>query len=758
MKNNNNRYLWLDITRGLAILWIFLVHFVERFLCCPAFGNPGKNWPPVIDRFLQLTPLDIDGLGGFAINIMRYIGWMGDQGVQIFLVASGFGLAISSLSKSSEISCKEFYKKRLLRILPLWIAAHLMFIIVHLLFQKGLSPLDWRTWASLFGLRSLPEVFYFGFPAWWYIGLLLQLYLIFPFIFDFLKRWKIKKFILVFIGLPILIRLIGLFIFNDYLDWWSRGGIFITRLPEFAFGMAFAKWFLHASDKQKQELRKPSGIACVLSLYLVGNLCSFFLTGMAFAFLLTGAGFFVLVYIFFSNLEAPLFSPLSWAGQRSYSLYLIHHPILIFLVPRSLSAENIKTVFLYFIITLLLSIFSASIFENVSNKLFDLNRNFYRRSGFIRLAAYWAFTAIVSIGIILGAEFLVRKFDPQEVLGWGERASLAPHKEFGYYLKPNQTTRLRWLSYDYTVEANALGFPGKLYDELKPKGTFRIFVTGDAYSSAEGVNTNDAWPRLLETSLMNSGINAQVMNFSITGWGPNQYAKVVARYAPVYKPDLIVISFFVNEFDDVAVSNDAFQDSIGFNRLPQSSLKSYLRLTHLRVWIKKNVSDQVKEIVLGKSNPHGYFFGFFRALEKKQFPIMQTNAAYVQKRLATINKVASTLGAKLLIILVPAPAQVCDPNSVKYWPKDIDLTNSDIFDLEQPQSLTKKLLNGLKIDYVDLLAPLRDAEKAKPCQPYNLHWTESGHKIVADYISQYLIQNEYFNQLTSPNIAAIESN
>ena len=52
--------------------------------------------------------------------------------------------------------------------------------------------------------------------------------------------------------------------------------------------------------------------------------------------------------------------------------------------------------------------------------------------------------------------------------------------------------------------------------------------------------------------LTGRSLQAQVLNFSITGWGPNQYASVIADYAPKYNPDIIIIGFFVNEFFDVS--------------------------------------------------------------------------------------------------------------------------------------------------------------------------------------------------------------
>ena len=113
---------------------------------------------------------------------------------------------------------------------------------------------------------------------------------------------------------------------------------------------------------------------------------------------------------------------------------------------------------------------------------------------------------IAMIGVVLffcaiGIELLVQTFDPQEVKGWGEKPSLEPHDTFGWYLIPNQTTRLRWESYDYYVNSNELGFPGPSYPEEKTPETIRILTFGDAFTSAEGVNTEQAWPRLLESNL-----------------------------------------------------------------------------------------------------------------------------------------------------------------------------------------------------------------------------------------------------------------
>jgi peptidoglycan/LPS O-acetylase OafA/YrhL len=745
MKNSlKERYIWLDVTRGLAILWVFLVHFYERFGHGSMFANPHINWPPLSERIAQLSPIDVHGLSGIFINLLRYVGWLGDQGVQIFLVASGFGLALSALNQSTEFSMKKFYAKRMVRILPLWFAAHIVFIATYVVFNKGLSPTNWRTWASILGLRFIPHAMYYKFPAWWYIGLLLQLYTVFPLLFLMLRRWSPVRFFMIVGGTAIIIRLAGLILFEQNLDWWSRGGLFLSRLPEFTFGMAFAKWLATADSKKIARLRRSVSVASIIGLYLLGNICSFFLLGMSVAFLLTGACFFLFIFSLYSQKDLKQNGLIAWSGRRSYAIYLFHHPVILFLVPSNLAFDATGKIITYLVTAGVISIIGGLVLETATNYVLGIHRRWITNRGLFGAAVRWITVLAIIPCLAIGAEAFIRKVDPQEVLGWGERPSLEPHATYGYRLKPNKTTRLRWLSYDYTVEANALGFPGSLYNEKKPDSVYRIMVTGDAFESAEGVDTPDAWPRLLEKKLNSErGIKAQVLNFSITGWGPNQYASVITDYAPKFKPDIIIVGFFVNEFDDVKINNDKFRNSIGFQKPSQSSTKSYIRLLHLRAWVKINIVDYLKELIRNKPNHSGYFFGYFRALLRKNYKSMAANAVLIEERLKTIVQTTQAIQARLLIVLVPSAVQVCSPATLKYYPKSLDLSDSARFDLNQPQRLAKKMCKKLNIPFIDLRNPLQKVADMAPYQPKNMHLTKLGHKVVAQQVLRYLYDNEY---------------
>jgi hypothetical protein len=352
---------------------------------------------------------------------------------------------------------------------------------------------------------------------------------------------------------------------------------------------------------------------------------------------------------------------------------------------------------------------------------------------------------VTAITLFVGAELLVRRFDPQEVLGWGERPSLEPDPQFGWRLRPSQTTRLRWESYDYFVTANSLGFPGPEYSVFKSPDTFRIIVTGDAFSSAEGVDTDQAWPRLLESELAArlGGKKVEVLNFAITGYGPNQYEAVIRHFAPIYKPDLILLEAFVNDFQDVLSDNQSVQNSIGFNQPEQDSPYAIIRLVHLLRWLQLSLREPIDEIMCGKSCLEGYSLGNFKALERGHPEYEINGKEIVAQRLEQIQSIADQVGAKFIVFMVPASVQICGESQLAYYPKGVDLANTEHYDTDLPQRMMGELTTSLDLHFYDLRGPLGEISKICPYQSRNMHWTFYGHQVVADYLADVLLKSGY---------------
>jgi lysophospholipase L1-like esterase len=362
-------------------------------------------------------------------------------------------------------------------------------------------------------------------------------------------------------------------------------------------------------------------------------------------------------------------------------------------------------------------------------------RRWYGRIGGLGLA--WRATVLVGavVGLLIGAELIVRQVAPQESpeFGWGERLSLEPDPTFGWRLKPSQETRLRWESYDYIVTANTLGYPGPEYPMQKQPQTLRILTIGDAFTSAEGVGTAQAWPRLLEADLtaQQPDRRVEVLNFGITGYGPNQYTAVLEHFAPIYRPDLIIIGFFVNDYQDVLVSNEEFQQSIGFDLPSPDGLRAIVRLAHLRHLVRVKLIEPLAELLRGQPRSYGYFLGYFAELERNRPEFTTTGRQLVSQRLTQIKAVADQIGARVIIVMIPAPVQVCRPDQLAYYPGNVDLSDTSRFDLDLPQRMTQEITNSLAFKYYDLRPILSAAPEGCPYQPHNSHWTAAGHQIVA---------------------------
>jgi peptidoglycan/LPS O-acetylase OafA/YrhL len=321
--------------RGLAILMIVFYHITIAIYGTPWFAHPRSDWPERMARIAQLRPIPQENTAAFLLaNLFRYAGWLGYQGTGVFLMISGFGLtwALVSRSPAALLDRRAFYLRRFLRLFPLYWAGHLFFLVFNnLAGWRPFSPLDPRFALSLLGLRFLPGVFHFISPAWWFIALIMQLYAVFPFLWEALKRWGAVRFGLGALALTLLSRAIGFFLLPVDPEMWSRGLLFTSRLGEFALGMILAWWAAGDPARVHGWLRSPRSGLALLFLYGCGLGLSFTRPGAVIAPLLitpAASGFLVV----FARDLLPRWPPAAWVlsrvGTFSYGVMVFHQPLL----------------------------------------------------------------------------------------------------------------------------------------------------------------------------------------------------------------------------------------------------------------------------------------------------------------------------------------------------------------------------------------------------------------------------------------------
>jgi len=322
---------WVDALKAFAILAILLNHFVESFHSFPWFSNPSSDWPALSVRMSNLFPKD----GPIFIRIVEFAGWLGDMGPGVFILLSGFTLAFSALNKP--IGTIDFYKKRVLRIYPLYITIHFIILVAaKFWFKWDINILSYNTLLSILGLRFNESLFFYINPSWWFIWLIIQMYIFFPFLFILLRKKGAPAFLAISLAITLFSRLAGIlgFTCSINLNYWMTGIFGGTRLFEFAFGM-YLGYLVCTNNKTLERIFSNERKVLLISscFYILGFISSWTLVGSIFSNILITiglSGLFYSIYKIIFKENRALKTPLNWIGKNSFSVFLLHQPFMLY--------------------------------------------------------------------------------------------------------------------------------------------------------------------------------------------------------------------------------------------------------------------------------------------------------------------------------------------------------------------------------------------------------------------------------------------
>jgi len=355
---------------------------------------------------------DIDGLRAIAILSVlifhldaKYLSG-GFVGVDIFFVISGFlitSIIKKEIEETSSFDFKNFYIRRIRRLFPaLFVTLAITTIIVAFIFSPThLSSYGGSLVTSLLSVSNFffwVESDYFDVSSkvkpllhTWTLSIEEQFYLIWPITLLFLVKIKRKSRIFILFVLTILITLILTYIFKDgqialinhffpfAKDLFSDGKstIFFLlpfRFFEFLFG-AILVWFIHYRLSKRFYYDMIFFIGLIFILYSI----FFFDENMIFPYynaIIPTLGTFLVIYSSIHSrfnfvLENKLFIKV---GLISYSLYLIHWPVIViwnYLSDNVTISDN----FAILIICLFLAMLSYKYIEQpFRNKTIDMSK------------------------------------------------------------------------------------------------------------------------------------------------------------------------------------------------------------------------------------------------------------------------------------------------------------------------------------------------------------------------------------------------
>lgn len=275
------------------------------------------------------------GLGPGLDFIVR----SGSTGVSLFLVLSGLCLYLPYAGgRSSRFTRDAFFRRRIKRLLPAYYVSLVILLVLHAVANGrwGLLPyssselaMQGVTHATLTH-QLFPETFYGLNGAYWSLGLEWELYLTLPLLVLAAVRFGLARTVIVVVGITVAYRL-GLWALTatgqlDADGAWATvvlPNLFLGRWAEFALGMLAAEWFRTKGTRVGPRQMVVALGAALLALLLPDNPLNHVLYGIF---------FFTLVCVVLAG-GSPIARAFSWrplvaVGVMSYSVYLVHQPIL----------------------------------------------------------------------------------------------------------------------------------------------------------------------------------------------------------------------------------------------------------------------------------------------------------------------------------------------------------------------------------------------------------------------------------------------
>jgi len=319
---SRQRLVWVDAARGVAILWIMGVHFISIW-------GP----PPQFTAYLREFISPHMGLNERLANLLMAGLRLGWQGVDIFVVLSGFVLTLSYLSETRHRPYVSWLARRAVRIYPMYWAAIICTIAMfgwsfrRMSFDWSLIPSRFDIVTHALGLHILWKSTFFSIcAAWWFIGLILQLYLAFPIMVRALVKIGNGRFLFGVTAFFLLTRLAmpQLLAGAEAIE---IRGFFGYYALQFGVGMVLAR--VWAGDGAGTLVARIAEHRALLGgLYVVWILAKCFGLGAFLPVPLATTAIALICINALRRLEGSvLVAALARIGTYSYELYLIHAPL-----------------------------------------------------------------------------------------------------------------------------------------------------------------------------------------------------------------------------------------------------------------------------------------------------------------------------------------------------------------------------------------------------------------------------------------------
>lgn len=289
-----------------------------------------------------------------------------------------------------------------------------------------------------------------------------------------------------------------------------------------------------------------------------------------------------------------------------------------------------------------------------------------------------------------------------------------PSDVLGYKLVPNLK--------DGSININSHGLRDRERKWEKPEGTKRILGVGDSFTFGYQVGVNDCYLKQLERSLNKSGGRWDVINAGVTGYNMWQYLAYVKCCGYKYRPDLMIIGVFFDDFNGDPFTGMKASDPQRYRSLSWLRIANFIRNSfemlkyryrHLMgaTWLN-SIEERRAFINKAKGGP---------LLEGEADPQIYRK---FEIRLRKLLQVAEAHQIRILVFLIPDVIQLGHP------------------ELQGMNRLLREICNRYGVPFLDITPSFEDIKNANSLylMPYDAHTSPLGHSVIARQLEKQILK------------------
>ncbi|HYV17856.1 MAG TPA: SGNH/GDSL hydrolase family protein [Verrucomicrobiae bacterium] len=284
----------------------------------------------------------------------------------------------------------------------------------------------------------------------------------------------------------------------------------------------------------------------------------------------------------------------------------------------------------------------------------------------------------------------------------------------------------------FGMPLNSGGFKDVEHPRDKPAGTYRIVALGDSFAFGS-VPYEDNYLTLLGQRLSTETRIVEVINMGVSGAGPQDYLALLLDEGLAYRPDLVLVSFFVgNDFTDTKRVNQSSR--------PRSAVATLVRSVHGLLFRNAGLLPATDHY---DDTAKSWTDDTYLAMERDRTRIYEPGGTgrriYLDaiEFLARIQSVCADHDIGLAVVIIPDELQVRPDLRRRVMGAPGDTTKGLDFGL--PNRFLEEQLTTRRIDHCDLLDRFAGAsEREVLYKPNDSHWNLAGNRLAADVLAGFL--------------------